>query len=205
MRIMSSVERYRRGEIREAPYDLSDPFGRAIWRALSLYVDHLEMEAARHGKNLYEMSGAEVVKLRFRQPWELEESLRDLWKVARGTGRMDPGELYETAQSVAEALFAPKDAGFYRIPPEFWELGGRDLGEGAEEGRAPLVFEETDLAPLSHMLRVGLGELVSQAEAARRLGVAERTVGYRIERGEMRAVRVGRSVLVPVESLPDAG
>jgi len=61
-------------------------------------------------------------------------------------------------------------------------------------------------APLSALIREGLGPLVGQSEAARRLGLTLGGVAQRIRRKEVRRLRVGRRILVPVADLrADAG
>lgn len=204
MRIKSTVERYREGEIgREevsGKYNLSDPADRAIWTATQLYTDHLERLTLSRAPESWENEEGYLRNLRFRQAWELEESLRELGAVATGARQMDAGELYEAAQSVAEALFAPEGAASYAIPRDFWEAGRADARSGPPPTEAPAELTDT-LAPIAHMLLVGLGELVPLAEAAKRAGIGHEGMRNRAEDRRVRSVRVGGRVLIPAADL----
>jgi len=216
-RLRSTVELYRSREIVQIPYDLSDPLDRAIWTVLQLYIDHIERLAILAAEEfdrpevwnalqLYiEHPDTEgyLRSLRFLQAWELEEYLKDLRDAMQGARPMDPAELYYTARRVAEALFAPENEPItYSIPRDFWEAERESLPDGAlERGETPAQLAQT-LAPLAHMLRVSLGEHVSRSEAARRLSLTPSEVALRIERGQLRAIRVDGNVLVCVADLP---
>jgi excisionase family DNA binding protein len=223
---LSSLELYRRGELEEVPYDLSDPLDRAIWSALQCYVDYLELldverdPAARKERNVYGKLGTRTVSAR--APYLLEVHMNELRSWERGRADMGRGELYETALRVLEALFAPAKSlsgvaipwgqGEYGVPRLFWEAGEKEL-EGPENvgddelttltgvaQEAPLRVPER-LAPLFGLILRALGPMVSQAEAARRLNLTPRGVALRIERSEMRHIRVGGSVLIPEEDV----
>lgn len=111
----------------------------------------------------------------------------------------------------------------YSARRNFWEEGEKalkELEEGPLDDRTaksgdegpwpksltrvalehPLLFPER-VAPLFGLLERSMGELISQSDAARRLGLTPRGVTLRIERGEMRRVRVGQYVFVPAEDV----
>ncbi len=206
MRPLSSVEKYRAGESREIPYDLTDPYDRAIWTALQLYVDFLERLVLQRqqelgisrAKSLIYRRNVDTRSLRPMLAWELEQALTDLRDVARGDKQRESGELYETTRSVVEALFAQEAIYTYAVPTEFWAAGKEATKKRLPD--APAVLNGV-LAPLSHLIRVGLGEIVSQSEAARRLGVSVATVAHHIEAGRLPAVRIGRKVCIPAKEI----
>ena len=108
----------------------------------------------------------------------------------------------------------------YRVRRNFWEDGARVLGEldeetvdsdGASEAKdggpwprrlarvandPPLLFPER-VAPLYGLLERSLGRLVSQSDAARRLGLTPRGMALRIEREGIPRVRVAQYVFIP--------
>lgn len=225
---LSSVELYRRGELEEIPYELSDPLDLSIWCTLASYVDYLELldierdSSEREEANIY--GGMDLRKLDLCQPHLLEVYMLDLRSWELGEKEMSPEGLYQTALYVMEALFTPArdlsgrlvhlGEGSYTISRLLWEVGEEALQEGlrrdeTEEGErplssiaqeAPLLFSER-LAPLFGLALKAMGKMVSQSEAARRLGLTPRGVALRIERGEMRHVRVGSNVLIPEEDV----
>lgn len=185
MRIPSSIERYRAGEITAVPYDLDDPLDRAIWTALGLYIDHQNRRVSSNKEPW------------LREPWEIEEYLRDLAAHARGQRVMDYMAGHDTAQAVMEALFATGgEVDPVEIPQAFWHAGSPE-DQAAESA---LVLDRS-LAVLSYMVRAALGELVSQSEAARRTGIAKQSMAEKLSRRSIPIIRVGRSVLVPVAEL----
>jgi len=117
--------------------------------------------------------------------------------------------------------------GEYRVRRNFWEDGARVLGElegetvdGDEAPRPrddgpwpprltrvandpPLLFPER-VAPLYGLLERSLGRLVSQSDAARRLGLTPRGMALRIEREGIQRVRVGQYVFIPEEAVEAA-
>lgn len=219
-RAVSSVELLRRGQLRDVPYDLNDEYDRAIWTALQLYVDHLERLVLRRGQTedtpeSLDMYGGNtrhhpMVAL---QPWQLEQALRELRDAALGDRKVDAADLGANARIVMEALFAPEGISEYSIPPEFWEAGSSGPSDDEwEEHRpweeAPSVPPEAPaelgnlLKPVWTLLRLGIGELVPQRDAAQRMGLSPKEVSRMLERGEIRAVRIGRSVLLPAHEMP---
>ena len=115
----------------------------------------------------------------------------------------------------------------YRVRRNFWEDGVRVLGELDEEmathdedsglggggpwprrlapvaSDPPLLFPER-VAPLYGLLERSLGRLVSQSDAARRLGLTPRGMALRIEREGIQRVRVGQYVFIPEEAVEAA-
>ncbi len=222
---ISVVERYRMGEANgELRMRLSDMEGeRAIFRALQLYVNEVERLAIWRGEdvNIYEMEPWHQSVVAQPTPYELEQKLRALWAIAEGdnyfAGGLDreptgaPSESFALAEEVCEALFATRLYGFggssgnapypYVIPRDLWSH---------DEGRRPRrrdavptpVNPIPDLLPVARWLKVAFGELVSQAEVSRRLGLTEVGVKARVQEGRLRAVRVGGNVMIPVADLP---
>ncbi len=203
-RLLSNVELYRRGSDRLVALDLEDAYDRAIFCAVQLYTDYLERLSLREGRreereriNLYEteeLTGYEPEVMG--TPHWLEAHLKFLRSVAAQNPQdrvVPPEELFYAAQTVAETLFAPEGSRSYRIPRDLWQAG-----EGAINGRPDTPANLTStLAPIAYLLRFGFGELISQTEAARRLGLTQEGVRYRVREGLMRSVRVGGGVLVP--------
>ncbi len=120
-----------------------------------------------------------------------------------------PGS-YALAEEVCEALFATRRRGFgnaggasypYVIPRDLWS---HDEGRRARrrDAVATPVNPIPDLVPVARWLKSAFGELVSQAEASRRLGLTEVGVRARVQEGRLRSVRVGGSVMIPVADLP---
>jgi hypothetical protein len=214
IRLKSTVELYRSGEILEIPYDLSDPLHRSLWSALQLYVDHIERRAilaaeefdrpeiwsALHPYVEHPDSDTYLAPLGSRRAWELEEYLRDLKEAVYGGSSMDPAELHDAARSVLEILFTSEDADSYSIPRAFWEAGAQE--SPADRIEAPLQLAQT-LTPLASLLRAAIGEHVSLAEAARRLSLSRQTVEARIAEGRLRAIDVDGDILVSAANLPD--
>lgn len=214
----SSVERYRRGELEESLYDLSDPLDRSIWYALQAYVDYLETldlerdTSAREDSNVYGRFGTK--RLTARSPFLLEVTIRRLRAWERGEEPMGAKDLYDAARKVLEALFSPArnlrgeavawGEGEYGVARVLWDAGEEDA-KAAERRPKPLtlVAHEPPLlvperaAPLFGLLCKSVGELVTQSEAARRLNLTPAGVALRIERGEMEHLRVGGSVMIP--------
>jgi hypothetical protein len=115
----------------------------------------------------------------------------------------------------------------YRVRRNFWEDGARVLEELDEETATrdeqfepseggpwprrlapvasdpPLFFPER-VAPLYGLLERSLGRLVSQSDAARRLGLTPRGMALRIEREGIQRVRVGQYVFIPEEAVEAA-
>lgn len=198
-RTPSTVELYRRGLPLERSYDLSAPLTRAIFRALQAYVSHeetLALEAGlRHGTPVYPP---------WRSPAVFED---DAWTLAawkRGESHLPARERWRLASRLLRAMFSPAEARAdddFAVRPEFFAVGKGyvpppgPLGPVARE--QPLEPFWDGLAPLSALLRDALGPLVSQSEAARRLGLTPRAVTLKIERKEVRRLRVGRGVFVP--------
>jgi excisionase family DNA binding protein len=204
VRLLSSVERYRAGRLDKVPYDLTDPYDRAIWTALQLYVDHLERMALRrqHELGIYRVRSIiyneriDTRSLRPKLPWELEQAMQYLKGAVREGSEEDVREVRDAAQGIIEALFTRDGAPPPSIPPGFWEAGKVGKEEYAPD--APTTLDDI-LAPLSFLIRAGLGSIVSQSEMAQRLGISVTAVAHRIASGQLYAIRVGRSVLIPVE------
>lgn len=114
----------------------------------------------------------------------------------------------------------------FRVRRNFWENGARVLeeldektathDEDFEAGKGPwprrlarvandppLLFPER-VAPLYGLLERSLGRLVSQSDAARRLGLTPRGMALRIEREGIQRVRVGQYVFIPEEAVEEA-
>lgn len=116
----------------------------------------------------------------------------------------------------------------YRVRRNFWEDGARVLEELDEETATrdeqfepregggpwprrlapvatdpPLFFPER-VAPLYGLLERSLGRLVSQSDAARRLGLTPRGMALRIEREGIQRVRVGQYVFIPEDAVEAA-
>lgn len=225
---LSSVELYRRGDLKELPYELSEPLDLSIWCALQSYVDYLELLDLERGPGQREEANiygrTDLRKLNLREPSILEMYLLELRSWGRGEKAMSPEGRYQTALNVMEALFTPArdlpgrlvhwGEGSYTVSRLLWETGEEALEEGLEVGaeeeserplssiaeEVPLLFSER-LAPLFGLLLKAMGKMVSQSEAARRLNLTPRGVALRIERGEMRNLRVGSHVLIPEEDV----
>lgn len=246
--LLSSVERYRRGDLTEWDYDLADPLDLAIWTALQAYVDYLEtidLETSspepdvRRGREdtIYGSRGTGRIALR--APRDLEDDMLELRDAERGKGEgMGDDERFGTALRILEGLSLPVqhpsgrtlDYGDeeYRVRRNFWEDGARVLEELDEETATrdeqfepregggpwprrlapvasdpPLFFPER-VAPLYGLLERSLGRLVSQSDAARRLGLTPRGMALRIEREGIQRVRVGQYVFIPEEAVEAA-
>ncbi len=207
-RLLSSVELYRRGSDRLVTLDLEDRTELAIYCAVQLYTDYQERLSLRgrrpedrEGTNLYEteeLTGYEP-EVEGTPHW-LEAHLKFLRSVAAQSPQdrvVPPEKLFYAAQAVAETLFAPEGSRSYRIPRDLWQAG-EEYTNGSPDTPANLT---STLAPIAHLLQFGFGELISQTEAARRLGLTQEGVRYRVREGLMRSVRVGGGVLVPVADL----
>ena len=119
-------------------------------------------------------------------------------------------ESFALAEEVCAALFATRSGGFWGSPAAapYPYVIPRDLWSH-DEGRRPRRRDAVatpanplpDLAPVARWLKAALGELVSQAEASRRLGLTEVGVKARVREGRLRAVRVGGNVMIPVADL----
>lgn len=238
---LSSVERYRLGQLEENPYDLSDPLDRAIWTALQIYVDTLETgdleerELGERESSVY-ASGAARSTITQREPARFEAYMIDLRDAERGRKpEMTAENRQLTALRILEALFAPAKQltgrpmrwreGEYNVKAEVWEEGEGYLdgladghqGTGEYEGvqnvgemedsRWPAILTRVvhepayllpeRIAPLMALIIKNLGGLVSQSEAARRLGLTPRGVALRLQRGQMKhVVRVGQHVFL---------
>ncbi len=218
---ISVVERYRMGEANgELRMRLSDMEGeRAIFRALQLYVNEVERLAIWRGEDatIYEMEPWHQSVVAEPTPYELEEKLRALWATAEsdnfaGNLHREPGATFEGSYALAEevcaALFATRLGTFaggtpytYVIPRDLWSH---------DEGRRPRrrdavatpVNPLPDLVPVARWLKAAFGELVSQSEASRRIGITEEGVRARVREGRLRSVRVGGNVMVPAADLP---
>ena len=236
---LSSVERYRLGELEEFHYDLSDPLDRAIWSALQIYVDYLEtvdLEERSVGEREPNVYASDVARATVsqREPARFEAYMTDLRDAERGEVSMGEENRYLTALRILEAIFAPTKQltgrpmrwrqGEYHIKREVWEEGDRYLEDlldelreaGIEEAdgggawppiltrvaHEPAYYLPERIAPLFALIIKSLGGLVSQSEAARRLGLTPRGVALRIQRGELKhVVRVGQNVFVREEDV----
>ncbi len=208
-RLLSNVELYRRGSGRRVTLNLENRYDRAIFCAVQLYTDYLERlsltqvrrEDDRGETDLYaaeELTGYEPEVEG--TPYWLEAHLKFLRSVEAQIPQdrvVEPEELFYAAQAVAETLFAPEGSRSYRIPRDLWQAG-EAYANGSLDTPANLT---STLAPIAHLLQFGFGELISQTEAARRLGLTLEGVRYRVREGLMRSVRVGGGVLVPVADL----
>ena len=212
-------------------YDFSDPLDRAIWSALQMYVDYLETAdlESQEPKNVYgKQIGTRTISPR--TPRDLEDRMVELRDAERGKEEMTAKGRFETALLVLEGLFAPAQEmsgtapnwgdGGHGAPRNCWEAGERSLEELEDDGgqavrpeggpwpamltrvvqERPLLFPER-VAPLFGLIRRSLGGLVSQSEAARMLDMTPTGIALRIERGEIRRIRVNGKVLVPEADL----
>ncbi len=216
---ISVVERYRMGEANgELRMRLSDMEGeRAIFRALQLYVNEVERLAIWRGEDatIYEMEPWHQGAVAEPTPHDLERKLRALWSIAEGgdAGHTPSEESYALAEGVCEALFAtqrrPRASGAsgvpypYVIPRSLWSHD-----EGRRPRRRDAVASPVNpvptLVPVARWLKAAFGELVSQDEASRRLGLTEEGVRARIRQEKLRAVRVGGNVMIPAADLPSS-
>lgn len=205
----SVVEMYRMGRANgELAVAWSDSAGeRAIFCALQLYVDQVERHAISGGADVtvYEMEHWEQsVYSSGVTPAKLEAKLRELKDmVERGDVPTPDESSYALAEEVASALFSPHPKASYVIPRVLWHADddGRDQRrrDAVETAANPLPA----LAPIASWLRHAFGEMVSQAEASRRLGLTDEGVRARIREGKLRSVRVGGNVLIPTLDLPN--
>lgn len=197
-RALSTVELYRRGLPLPRAYGLSDPPMRAIFRTLQAYVDHEENMVVEAG-----LEYGTPVYPPWRSPAVFEE---DAWNLAawnRGESELSARERWHLALRLLRAMFSPAEASpddDFTFRPDFFEAGKgyvppHPLKPAAQESPSALFWE--GLAPLSALLRDALGPLVSQSEAARKLGLTPTAVAFRIKRKEMRRLRVGRNALIP--------
>lgn len=219
-RAYSSVETYRRLKPEdppyELPYDLADPLDRAIWYALQTYIDYLEMldlerePQARKEPNVYGRHG--TGELTARSPFILEKYIKDLRSWGKGEKVLTVEGRHQAALHVLEALFAPArnlageavvwGEGEYAVPRVLWDAGREEQEEDVGGPLPPFVAQEPPLlvperaAPIFQLLEKALGGLVSQSEAARRLNLTPRGVSKRLQRGGLKHVRVGGSVMV---------
>lgn len=201
--VLTIVERWRYYRLHPAQigYDLSDPLQRSIWTATQLYVNHLETLALSRGLDLYTLTRAEIQELLPIEAWDLESSLwrlRDL--VAEE--EIDRHALMRLLVKISTALFGPSRTPYsLYMPREFWDSAATDVAIQTACPGQP----QPALAPLAGLFRRALklagGELINQAEAARRLGLTPRSVSLRIQAGRLEAIRVGGTVLVFAETL----
>ncbi len=218
----SMVERYRSGEANgELRMRLFESEGEwAIFCALQLYVSHVERSAIWREEDvtLYEMEPGRKSVIAQPTPHELQGKLRALREMVEDAEQGEKATLptpesYALAEEICEALFATRR----RVPGLFGNIGGasypyvipRDLWSHSEGRRARRrdavstpVNPIPDLLPIARWLQAAFGELVSQAEASRRIGMTEVGVRARVQEGRLRAVRVGGNVLIPVADLP---
>ena len=210
----SVVERYRRGQANgDLRMRLSDLEGeRAIFCALQLYVNEVERLAIWRGEEvtIYEMEPWHQGVVAEPTPHALEGKLRALWSIAEG-GDAPSEESYALAEGACHALFStrlrPGGRGGvpypYVIPRDLWSHD-----EGRRPRRRDAVASPVNplpaLVPLARWLKAAFGELVSQAEASRRLGLTEEGVRARVREEKLRAVRVGGNVMIPASDLPSS-
>lgn len=226
---LCSVELHRRERLEYLNYDLSDPLDLAIWTAVQTYVAYLEtadLEAAadepggvRVGRStIYDAGGVESLTLR--PPFELENFMLRLRDEGVGeTEAMGDDERFSTALRVLECLSLPtRDSsgkllgygdGEYRVQRNFFDAGEKLLtdspGEKAAVSTEPPVYFPERVAPLYALLVRRLGPLVSQSEAARRIGITPRGMALRIGRKGIRQVRVGQYVFIREQDLDRVG
>ncbi len=199
-------------EIEEAEHD---PEKAAALRRLSFQPDWRK-------RTIYEgsrESSRDTMEFRFRSPLELEFALLDLRDAVRD-GKMAPDErgmLHDTVQLLLEALSQPseveRNAAYRRgkyleyesFPRAIWS---EEAGEEVSRQPDVPVKPESQLEPLGVLMRGGIeiaqGDLMTQAEAARALGITSESVRRRRERGTLPSVKVGARVLIPVEAVERA-
>jgi hypothetical protein len=201
------VELLRRRRPSKRSYDLSDPLDRAAFRCLQVYVSCEETLGLLAGAPRPE-GAPQLVFPAWRSPASLEDQIRHLAAWHRAELSLPPPDRWRLAVGALRAMFAAPGAGpddEFAVFPGFFDAG-KDydpppgpLAPVATESPADLFWD--GLAPVSALIREGLGPLVNQSEAARRLGLTPRGVALRIEAKDIRRVRVGRRVLVPVADL----
>ncbi len=198
----SSIERYRRGELQVPPYDLRQPMDNAIWTILQFYVDFLERA---HLRGLGDMEGesaaniyqdrVDVSRLRLPAAWQLEEHLNRLRALESDPGASPVERMWE-GQFVIEALFAAGGGKPTVLPPDFLAWVESTPKPLLEDG--PLSLDQP-LAMIAQLIAFsGFGKLISQADAARRLGVTSTTIKMwsRIRATRLPELRIGRGVFV---------
>jgi len=203
---------------------MTDPLDIAIFAAMQGYVDLLErLDVARRQKgeekseaaNLYRHE--DITDLNLRPAGFLEDAAFRLKKWNSGGLDLGSEDLFETARSLLDAFFSPArnlrgrlvpwGYGDYHVDRTLWEAGEEILtGErkvGGGDGLLELAQWDAAhhfralLAPFYALLIRALGGLITQAEVARRLDLTPRAVAVRVNRGEMRHLRIGGSVLIP--------
>lgn len=221
---VSSVELYRDGLLGSPQYDMTDPLDIAIFVAMQGYIDLLERldverrqkeEKKRKEANLYEYK--DITDLNLRPAGFLEDAALRLKEWNSGGLDLGPEDRFETARSLLEAFFSPArnlqgrlvpwGYGDHHVDRTLWEAGEEILSGERETGGGDglLYLSQWDaahhfrtlMAPFYALLIRALGDLITQAEAARRLNLTARAVAVRVNRGEMRHVRIGGSVLIP--------
>lgn len=224
----SSIEEYRAGRIARLPYDLCDPIDHSICVALQLYVDYLERLASEdRNRDTPAYEGGGNSPSMERSTAQLEKYMCSLRDDSAGTLTLSSEQRYIRARDVLRCLFGPAraedgsplpmDSGQYEVPREVWTAGlqARANSEEAEpqddeeqNGSSPASLARDvpcrfpqRMTPLIALVQQALGPLVSQSEAARRLGLTPRGITIRIARGKLRNVEVEARVLVLEEDL----
>lgn len=203
-RSLSSVELYRRGLPARHSYDLFDPMDRAIYRALQAYVAYEETTLLEDSLN---STGAVLPP--WRSPAVFEDTARDLASWKRGLHRISSRDrLWRQGVFLLRAMFSPAAAGpgdGFTVVPGFFQAGKGyvpPLGALGPIGQeTPLETFWEGLAPLSALVQDALGPLLTQSEAARELGLTPAGVARRIDRKELRRLRIGRQVLIPARDV----
>lgn len=197
-RSRSSVELYRRGLPSRHPYDLSDSMDRAIYRALQAYVSYEETTVLEAGPN-----SADAVLPPWRSPAVFEDGAQDLASWKRGRRPSPRDSTWQLAVFLLRTMFSPAAAGAdedFTVAPGFFKVGKGYVPPPGALGpisrQSPFETFWDGLAPLSSLIQDGLGPLVTQSEAARQLGLTPAGVARRIDKKELRRLRVGPGVLV---------
>ena len=144
---VSSVEMYRKGQLKSPPYDMADPLEVAIFGALQAYVDLLErLDIARQDDkrevNLYDYEDTRVLNLR--APGFLEAELFKLKDWSDGELELVQEDRFAAATSLLEAFFSPAKNlagklvpwgyGDYQVDRPLWEAGEEILEGEREQG-----------------------------------------------------------------------
>lgn len=195
----SSVELYRSGALPRPPYDLWEPTDNAIWTVLQLYLAFLERRrlSAETANRKAALAGATPLlgnDIPWPAPWQLEEHLARLRALAEDP-KSPLSDRQREARAVFAALFGP-ERDQRPLPANALELAERQVEQQVIDGT--LSQDQALGIVLRLMINEGLGKLLSQAEAARYLGVSSTTVKMWIRARRLPEVRIGHGVFVPV-------
>lgn len=197
--------------------------------ALQLYVDYLErLNSATEDSSSPADNHSDTSPSLERSAGRLEEYMCSLRDDCRGKISLTTEQRYVRARDILRTLFGPAreidgsplpiDSGCYEVGRDFWRSGMEarkemdeieSQNEEHEQTSSPALISEDvpsrfpqSLAALIALTQQALGTLVSQSEAARRLGITPRGVTLRIARGVLRNVEVDGRILIFEHDLP---